>query len=67
MKLESYIRKSPEVIDVARLIEKTTIDTSQGRMTGEIGDWIVFGIKNEKYFCEKICKNGIFRRTYKAL
>jgi len=37
-----------------------TIDTLEGRMRCEIGDWLIKGIKGELY----PCKNDIFEATY---
>jgi hypothetical protein len=37
-----------------------TIDTLEGQMTAEVGDWIIRGIKGELY----PCKPDIFQETY---
>jgi len=37
-----------------------SIETLEGTMTGEIGDWIIRGILGELY----PCKPGIFEATY---
>lgn len=37
-----------------------TVDTLEGTMTGNMGDWIITGVKGEKYFC----KPDIFAATY---
>jgi len=36
------------------------IDTLEGVMTGQIGDWIITGVHGEKY----PCKPDIFEKTY---
>lgn len=36
------------------------VDTLEGRMTGNLGDWIITGVRGEKYFC----KPDIFAATY---
>ncbi len=40
--------------------KKMSVDTLEGVMTGCIGDWIITGVKGEKYFC----KPDIFEATY---
>ena len=37
-----------------------TIETLEGRMRGELGDWIIRGVKGELY----PCKPDIFAATY---
>ncbi len=39
------------------------IDTLEGRMRGEMGDWIITGVKGEVY----PCKPDIFAATYEAV
>lgn len=39
-----------------------TIHTLEGMMTGQVGDWIIKGVKGEFY----PIKNDIFRETYEA-
>jgi len=39
------------------------IQTLEGEMTANIGDWIIKGIKGEFY----PCKDDIFRATYEAI
>ena len=39
------------------------IDTAEGRMRGDIGDWIITGVKGEVY----PCKPDIFAMTYDPL
>ncbi len=56
-------RKKPVVIDAIRLTEKVTIQTLEGTMVGEAGDWLITGVAGEKY----PCKNSIFEATYEAV
>jgi len=56
-------RKRPVIVDAVQTIEKTIIGTLEGEMTAEPGDWIITGVKGEKY----PCKPGIFAMTYEAL
>jgi hypothetical protein len=39
------------------------IDTLEGRMTGETGDWIIKGVENEFY----PCKPDIFNKSYQEV
>lgn len=40
-----------------------TIDTLEGEMRADYGDWIIRGVKGEIY----PCKDDIFRMTYEAV
>lgn len=39
------------------------VDTPEGRMRGEVGDWIIKGVNGEIY----PCKPDIFAKTYEAV
>ena len=39
------------------------IDTLEGRMTGNVGDWIIKGVQGEFY----PCKDSIFIKTYQEV
>jgi hypothetical protein len=39
------------------------IDTMEGRMRGDVGDWIITGVRGERY----PCKDEIFRATYEPV
>lgn len=56
-------RKRPVVIEAIRLTERVTISTLEGEMIGEGGDWLITGVKGEKY----PCKDDIFRATYEPV
>lgn len=56
-------KKKPVVIEAVRLSNKMTVETLEGTMTGNVGDWLLTGVKNEQYFC----KDDIFRSTYEAI
>lgn len=45
---------------IKRVVE---IQTLEGVMTGQIGDWIIIGVKGEKY----PCKPDIFELTYEKI
>ena len=53
-------RKKPVVIDAYQCEEGMTIQTLEGDMTAEPGDWIITGVKGERY----PCKPDIFAETY---
>lgn len=56
-------RKKPVVIRAARIISPMSIDTLEGMMRGQPGDWLIIGVQGERYFC----KNNIFRQTYEPV
>jgi hypothetical protein len=49
------------VINPVQLVVE--IPTLEGTMTGQIGDWIITGVKGERY----PCKPDIFEATYEKL
>jgi len=53
-------RKKQLEIEAIQLTTKVTVDTPEGTMTAEPGDWIAKGIENEIY----IIKDSIFKKTY---
>lgn len=53
-------RKRPVVIDAELCTERTVIHTLEGVMVAEVGDWIITGVKGERY----PCKPDIFALTY---
>jgi len=53
-------KKRPVVIEAQRLDQRIEIETMEGVMVGEIGDWLVTGVEGEQY----PCKDRIFRKTY---
>ena len=56
-------RKKPVIIEASQLTRKMTVETLEGVMTGNIGDWLITGIKGEQYFC----KNDVFKMTYEKV
>jgi hypothetical protein len=56
-------RKKPVVIRAKKLLHKMTVETLEGTMTGEPGDWLIIGVKGEEYFC----KDDIFMETYELV
>ena len=53
-------RKKPIVISAFKTTEQDEIETLEGLMTAEVGDWIIKGIQGEIY----PCKDLIFKETY---
>ena len=57
-------RKKPIIVDAEQHHgEPIQIETLEGVMTCNDGDWIITGIKGEKY----PCKNDIFQATYEKV
>lgn len=53
-------RKKPIVIEAEQCTERTVIPTLEGDMVASPGDWIITGVKGERY----PCKPDIFEATY---
>lgn len=56
-------RKKPVVIEAVRTETMVSIETLEGVMTANPGDWIITGIKGERY----PCKPDIFAATYEPV
>ena len=56
-------RKKPVVIEAVQTKERVVISTLEGDMVAEPGDWIITGVKGEKY----PCKPDIFEATYEPV
>lgn len=55
--------KKPVVIDAVQIDRPMSVKTLEGTMRGNIGDWLITGVKGEKYFC----KDDIFKLTYRSI
>ena len=53
-------RKKPVVIQAVQMSEEFYVETLEGTMKGNPGDWLIQGIKGELY----PCKDEIFIETY---
>lgn len=53
-------RKKPVVIEAYQTDTEVVIQTLEGTMRANPGDWIITGVKGEKY----PCKPDIFEATY---
>lgn len=60
--IKKYIKK-PIVIDAYKTNHRITIDTLEGKMIAEPGDYIITGINGEVY----PCKPDIFKKTYEEV
>ena len=56
-------RKKPVIIEAIRLTRPMRVETLEGQMRGNPGDWLITGVKGEQYFC----KDDIFRITYEPV
>lgn len=53
-------RKKPVVIDAYQTDKEMDIETLEGTMHANVGDWIITGVKGEKYPCAP----DVFEQTY---
>jgi hypothetical protein len=53
-------RKKPVIIDAVRITRQITIETLEGIMLGNVGDWLITGVNGEQY----PCKDDVFQKTY---
>ena len=56
-------RKKPVVIEAYQTNEELDINTLEGVMHANIGDWIITGVNGEQY----PCKPDIFEKTYEPV
>lgn len=56
-------RKKPVEIEAVQIKNKMTVETLEGVMTGNPGDWLITGVNGEQYFC----KDEIFQKTYEPV
>ncbi len=52
--------KKPIPIQCVQINEPFEVETMEGIMKGKAGDWLMIGIRGEKYACDK----EIFEETY---
>ncbi len=53
-------RKKPVVIEAELCLEEIVIETLEGNLTAQVGDYIITGVLGERY----PCKPDIFEQTY---
>ncbi len=56
-------RKRPVVIEAYQTDKDLDIETLEGTMHANIGDWIITGVNGEQY----PCKPDIFEKTYEPV
>lgn len=56
-------RKKPVVVDAYQTDREMNIETLEGVMHAEPGDWIITGVNRERY----PCKPDIFEKTYEPV
>lgn len=57
------VRKKPVIVNAEKVNKETYINTLEGRMKAEKGDWIVTGVNGERY----PVKPEIFEKTYEVI
>ena len=56
----AVFRKRPVTVEAYRTDKELDIETLEGTMHADVGDWIITGVKGERY----PCKPDIFEATY---
>ena len=56
-------RKKPVVVDAYQTDREMNIETLEGVMHAEPGDWIITGVNGERY----PCKPDIFEKAYEPV
>ncbi len=56
-------RKKPVVIEAYQTDKELNIETLEGTMHANVGDWIITGVHGEQY----PCKPDIFEKTYEPV
>ncbi len=62
MKCKKYIKR-PVIVEAYKTDKEEIIHTLEGDMKASPGDYIITGVKGEKY----PCKPDIFEKTYKEI
>lgn len=55
-----FYKKLPIPIKATKMPDKFIVETLEGTMTGEAGDYLIIGAEGEKY----PCKSSVFEKTY---
>ena len=58
-----FYRKRPIVVAARRIKKRVEIETLEGTMVGNVGDWLIRGVGGEFY----PCKPDIFEKTYEPV
>lgn len=57
------VLKKPIPVFACRIGESFEVETTEGLMKGQAGDWLMQGVSGELY----ICPNSIFQKSYDVL
>ena len=57
------VQKKPVIVEAYQINKDMLIDTLEGKMRASKGDWVITGIRGEKY----PCKPDIFKDTYNII
>jgi hypothetical protein len=55
--------KKPVTIEAVKLSFPMTVETPEGVMSGNPGDWLITGVEGEQYFC----KDSVFQKAFVAV
>ena len=61
-KFKRYVKK-PVVVEAYQTDTEVFIETLEGLMKADVGDWIIKGVKGECY----PCKPDVFKMTYEKV
>ncbi len=56
-------RTRPVEVQAFRISRPMIVETPEGTMKGEPGDWLITNVEGEQYFC----MDSIFRKTYEPV
>jgi len=56
-------RKKPVVVEAYQTDKEMIINTLEGKMKANIGDWVITGVNGEQY----PCKPDVFEKTYEPV
>lgn len=56
-------RKKPVVIEAVQMDKTFVVQTLEGKMAGQAGDWLITGVEGEQY----PCADRIFKQTYEEV
>lgn len=63
VRIAHAFKKKPVTIEAVQITEPQFVDTLEGRMKGNPGDWLVTGVEGEQYFVA----HDIFPKTFEPL
>jgi len=59
----AWFRQKPVEVEAVRATESEDVETLEGALRVNPGDWIITGVRGERY----PCRDDIFRDTYEAV